>query len=263
MAPDTSYFEASSSSPRSSLPASPTAGESSQANSRRSSADDAERTNTLIITQLPREFFEPSILQALRHHFESYGDIHAWAPLKSFARIILVYYDVDDAEHAKQTCDRLVVGATEYSPGLMLRVYRADPTPIRTGSHIGKNGMDEHYLCPPVQERNFLISPPGSPPVGWEQIQEDPPNATPLADDLIAALRKLELQRNRGSGPEVLLEPQEGVGIGVYVEDCADDMEVEQKEIVTEEGWAYGEMSPGRQQWRPVPTALPPMRVGG
>lgn len=99
-----------------------------------------------------------------------------------------------------------------------------------------------------------MISPPGSPPIGWEPIKEDPPNATPLADDLMAALRKLQIHNNKRSSLEVLLDPHEGSGVGVYVEDCSDEDDAE------EEDWAYGELSSARMKLRPAATALPPMR---
>jgi hypothetical protein len=47
----------------------------------------------------------------------------------------------------------------------------------------------------PDTDKNFLISPPGSPPVGWEQIREDPPNLDTLADDLVRALESLSVDR--------------------------------------------------------------------
>ncbi|KAH9842473.1 Calcipressin [Rhodofomes roseus] len=216
------------------------------------------RTNTLVITQLPATFFEPVVLDALRHHFATYGPVYAWAPLKSFYRIIIVYHSEDDAEHAKESCDHLIVGATQSSPAVVLRVFRADSTTILTPSGSGEGNM---YLRPPEHEKNFLISPPGSPPVGWEPIREEPPNPTPLADDLIVALKKLQVQeesRHRGHGPEVLIEPDEdGVGISVYVEDCSGG-EGGQVQEEPEEDWVYGETAPARTRWKPVPTALPP-----
>ncbi len=103
------------------------------------------------------------------------------------------------------------------SEDFILRVYRAGPNPLI--SH-DQDFPSQNYLRPPVVEKNFLISPPGSPPVGWEAIKEDPPNMTPLADDLIEALRKLQVQQRRKSSFEVLLEPNKESGVGVYVEDC-------------------------------------------
>ena len=48
-----------------------------------------------------------------------------------------------------------------------------------------------------MPERNFLISPPGSPPVGWEQTREEPPNEVALAEDLQRALEQLRVQREQ------------------------------------------------------------------
>lgn len=136
---------------------------------------------------------------------------------------------------------------------VILRVYRADPNPLADAGHTVP---EANYLRPPAIEKNFLISPPGSPPVGWEQIKEDPPNPTPLADDLMQALRKLQVHEKRSS-LEILLDPQEGSGVGVYVEDCGDGYD---DDSITDEDWVYGETAPARAKWRPIATALPPMR---
>jgi hypothetical protein len=130
---------------------------------------------------------------------------------------------------------------------------------------------EANYLRPPAIEKNFLISPPGSPPVGWEPIKEvgetlvyksfpnanwpqEPPNATPLASDLMAALKKLQLNEKHSSGLEVLIEPHDGdSGVGIYVEDCDGDSDE------SDEDWVYGESAPAREKWRPIATALPPM----
>ncbi|KAH9890517.1 Calcipressin [Cubamyces lactineus] len=225
-----------------------------------SSPASPRRTNTLVITRLPPQFFEPIVQQALRSHFETYGPLHAWAPIKGLARVIMVYYSEVDAETAKESNDGLILTGLHDQEEFVMRVYRADPTPIETSETQEHN----HYLRPPANEKNFLISPPGSPPVGWEQIREDPPNSTPLAQDLIAALRRLEIQeeqQRRGAGPEVLLEPEDGVGISVFVEDC--DATEPTVDDTMEEDWVYGETAPSRLRWRPTPTSLPPVSVMG
>lgn len=195
----------------------------------------------------------PSIVDKVLLHFATYGEIHQWVSLeKSFSRIIIVYKYEDDAERAKSRCgDRLVLEATNETPRATLGVYRS----IKV--NLGNNSSEDHYLRPPAIEKNFLISPPGSPPVGWEPVKEDPPNATPLADDLIAALRKLQVHRKRSSR-ELLLEPQDGVGVTVYVEECGGDDQVDDTK---EEDWVYGKPSPMRQQWMPIRTSLPPIRM--
>lgn len=102
-----------------------------------------------------------------------------------------------------------------------------------------------------------MISPPGSPPVGWEPIREDPPNRATLAEDLIAALKKLQLRERHGNR-EVLLEPEEGVGVGVYVEDAdGSDGEEDGDEL----DWEYGTPSPAHLRWKPAPTSMPPMPI--
>ncbi|KAJ7494421.1 Calcipressin [Mycena galericulata] len=230
-----SYFIALSS------PASPT------------SSNDTQRTNTLAITSIPKEFFQPLLLDVLRNHFATYGHINRWVPLPGFSRIIVVYTREDDAETAKIHCDPIVLEQTHDRSQIILRVYRADPNPLLP-MESDDVVPEANYLRPPALEKNFLISPPGSPPVGWAPIKEEPPNATPLADDLMAALRKLQVNERNSSGLEVLLEPHEGEsGVGVYVQNCDGEDEED------EEDWVYGVSAPARAKWRPVATALPPM----
>ncbi|KAJ7174366.1 Calcipressin-domain-containing protein [Mycena filopes] len=202
-------------------PATPSAGTS-----------EIQRTNTLA----------PLLFAVLRDHFTHYGHIDRWVPLPGFGRILIVYTREDDAESAKVHSDPIVLEQTHDRPPITLPVYRADPNPL-----LPKDSDDlvpeANYLRPPAIEKNFLISPPGSPPVGWEPIKEEPPNATPLADDL-----------TYGRAPQtpVLIELEDGgSGVGVYVENC--DGEEEE-----EEDWVYGESAPTRGKWRPV-TALPPV----
>lgn len=225
-----------------------------------------KRTNTLVLTQLPAPFFHPRVMDALHHHFESHGKIRAWAPLKTFARVVLVYESEDSADEAKMYCDGLEIDATPeryvydplqyhslcsdsqaFSSAFVLRVFRADPTPVTP--------PDGTHLRPPAIEKNFLISPPGSPPVGWEQVVEEPPNSVPLAEDLIAALHKLQLVTNATpGGREMILDPEEGSGIGVFVEDC----DVEDIDMDEEPDWPYGEDNPTRMAYKYLPTARPP-----
>jgi hypothetical protein len=141
---------------------------------------------------------------------------------------------------------------------IVLRVYRADSNPLVHND--GDTIPHENYLMPPPVEKNFLISPPGSPPVGWEAVREDPPNVTPLADDLIEALKKLQVHQKRKSSLELVLEPNEESGVGVYVEDFDMTQGHDSEEEVQEEDWVYGVTAPARSKWKPAPTAMPPVK---
>ena len=62
------------------------------------------------------------------------------------------------------------------------KCYFGEPTPI---------GDEKKYLDRPDAGRLFFISPPPSPPVGWEAKHEDPPNKQVHAEDLVSKLEKL------------------------------------------------------------------------
>ncbi|KAF8894820.1 calcineurin-binding protein [Infundibulicybe gibba] len=211
------------------------------------------KTNTVAVTSVPKTFFQPLVLDTLRSHLASYGEINQWVPLPGFGRILVVYEEDDQAELAKRYCDPIVLDGSETRSQITLRVFRADPNPLVPRGEVA-SVPENNYLRPPALEKNFLISPPGSPPVGWEPIKEDPPNSSPLADDLMEALRRLKTQEHN-PGVETLLEPHEGSGVGVYVEDCGITLEPMDDE------WVYGETAPARTKWKPVATALPPMRA--
>lgn len=50
---------------------------------------------------------------------------------------------------------------------------------------------NSRHLTVPKIDRNFLISPPCSPPLGWTSAHETGPNSTTLADDLSHAFARL------------------------------------------------------------------------
>ncbi|KAG9001593.1 carbohydrate-binding module 1 protein [Tulasnella sp. JGI-2019a] len=84
-----------------------------------------------------------------------------------------------------------------------LRVYR--------GAHTNID-EDVDRLPVPHTTKNFLVSPPGSPPVGWEPAVEEPPNTASLAADLLAALQRLQLNRARPTdtpGVQLLMTPDD------------------------------------------------------
>lgn len=92
--------------------------------------------------------------------------------------------------------DRTMLHSSELQT---LRLYRGEMTSIEPVD------PETLHLQVPKQTKNFLISPPGSPPVGWEPIEEEPPNTASLAHDLIAALTRL--QQDQANGDDSFLDP--------------------------------------------------------
>lgn len=91
-------------------------------------------------------------------------------------RIICTFFTTDDAIKIRQVLD----GETVL--GSRVRVYFGVETKIEQG--------DQHLQAPKSQKM-FFISPPPSPPMGWEMRDEEPPNKDVHAEDLAAALSRL------------------------------------------------------------------------
>jgi hypothetical protein len=134
-------------------------------------------SNTLLITNLQDlEIFRPESLQTIKDLINSSARIHSWAPLKSFRRIIVSFFDETSAISIRQILDG------ESIMGERVRVYFGQPTPIEE--------KDEHLPLPDAGKL-FFISPPPSPPHGWEMKFEGAPNKQVHAEDLAEALAKL------------------------------------------------------------------------
>lgn len=82
-----------------------------------------------------------------------------------------------------------------------IRVYFGQPTPI--------NPEDQHLQAPKSQKL-FFISPPPSPPAGWEIREEEAPNKEVHAEDLASALSKLHARPGQGDGSELAALRDEG-----------------------------------------------------
>lgn len=128
---------------------------------------------------------------------------------------------------------------------LVLRLHPLPPTPLALDP-------DDLHLKPPEHAKNFLISPPGSPPEGWEPITEEGPNTSTLADDLQKALERIQLNGRRRGSKEVILE--EG-GVRVEVEDTSTD---ERGDVGVEE-MVQGDVWRMPQQGKILHTARPPV----
>ncbi|XP_058885425.1 calcipressin-1-like isoform X1 [Acipenser ruthenus] len=90
---------------------------------------------------------------------------------KSFRRVRINFSDAVTAAEARVTLHKSDFNGKE------MRLYFAQSL------HIGNSRLE-----PPKPDKQFLISPPASPPVGWEQAKD----ATPAINyDLLCAIAKL------------------------------------------------------------------------
>ncbi|KAK9315127.1 Calcipressin-domain-containing protein [Lipomyces starkeyi] len=157
-------------------------------------------SNTLVFTGLlGSDDFDSDRLLQLRVLVESAssGSLIHWGPVPSFGRIFAVLKTTTDALEVRRKLDGIIYG----SASSRIRIYFADNTPIEPLLSKTRKGpmseierqRDTVHLQLPDPGRLFLISPPPSPPVGWESQLETPPNTNIgfPADILNDALTKL------------------------------------------------------------------------
>ncbi|KAK9351276.1 Calcipressin-domain-containing protein [Lipomyces doorenjongii] len=157
-------------------------------------------SNTLVFTGLlGSDDFDSDHLLRLRVLVESAtsGSLIHWGPVPSFGRIFAVLKTAGDALAVRRKLDGIIYG----SASSRIRIYFAENTPIEPLLSKTRKGpmseierqRDTVHLQLPDPGRLFLISPPPSPPVGWESQLETPPNTNIgfPADILNDALTKL------------------------------------------------------------------------
>lgn len=141
-------------------------------------ADDTVNSEELIaqaviITNLSPDFFDSSTLkEEFEAAFRGIDSEASFNYLKSFRRARVNFTTLDLTLHARHKFNN-----TELC-GQTIKCYFAQ-LPRQTS---------EDHLLPPKPEKMFLISPPCSPPVGWEQNRESEPI---INFELIQALSRL------------------------------------------------------------------------
>ncbi|TPX50591.1 hypothetical protein SeLEV6574_g00799 [Synchytrium endobioticum] len=124
----------------------------------------AQATNTLILVNIPPDAYAQNAC-IVREKLQRYGLVRKLALLPSFSRILAIYERTGDAAIARRDLHltRLCGGETT------IKVYFGEHTDLHMLT------QPPTMLQVPHAEKNFLLSPPGSPPVGWIQMQESGP----------------------------------------------------------------------------------------
>lgn len=161
---------------------------------------------SIIVTNLSSDFFSDlSKKEQFERVFREFDMLATFQYLSSFRRVRVNFRTADAAENARQCVnDREIVGCH-------VNCYHIQ---VRCGSVDGLADRDG-YLHPPLREKNYLVSPPSSPPDDWLQAME----ARPAVDesDLLAAMARLtpgEHEIHSGSSedshPNIVLHVAEG-----------------------------------------------------
>ncbi|KAH8677350.1 putative calcineurin binding protein [Xylariales sp. PMI_506] len=158
-------------------------------------------TNTLLFTNLADiDIFRPENLQTIRDLVSQTAPICSWAPLKSFRRIVVSFADEQAAIQVRSVWDGEAV------MGERCRVYFGQHTSLAQAS-------EDQHLALPDAGKLFFLSPPPSPPHGWETKLEDAPNKQVHAEDLAAALAKLHHRSPAAPGDFSPMSPVDGGSI--------------------------------------------------
>ena len=156
--------------------------------------------------------FDPDIIFYYIRTFRRYSSLNFQNLFANFLFRVRIDFSCRSlAATAKTSMDTALVG------GNTVHVYWLRMCAPSTGGDV--------FLAPPPLEKQFLISPPCSPPVGWEQPRE----GGPVVDyDLLAAVAQLgpgdnhELQPSKSvticgqelTAPSIVVQVCEGGGVG-------------------------------------------------
>ncbi|XP_046751929.1 protein sarah [Diprion similis] len=136
---------------------------------------DEDLPTSVIVTNVdPRVFKDPQIMSGIETLFKQFGEDATFQYFRSFRRMRVNYSSPSAAAHARIQLHQTRYGETD------INCFFAQPvTPI---------DMEDQHLHPPAPTKQFLISPPASPPVGWEPREEGEPLVN---HDLLAAIANL------------------------------------------------------------------------
>jgi len=201
-------------------------------------------SNISIVDDMATEiiFEDKDLKRELEELFKEIDPHATFLYFKAFRRARINYTSPHKAAQARICFNELMF------EGSTVRAFFAQPLDPQPKDADGKE-IDNH-LRPPSPERQFLISPPASPPVGWTQIRESEPNRQTLAPfDLISALANL----TPGEDHE-LYRGTPGTGLPTIIVSTAQEDEVSDRPRGSDVGKRKIEQTRRPpDQWRTIP----------
>ncbi|XP_007227949.3 calcipressin-1a isoform X1 [Astyanax mexicanus] len=131
-----------------------------------------DRPDSLVVCKVAEDLFRDHLLRArFEELFRAFDSEVTFQFFKSFRRVRINFSNALAAAEARAKLHKSDFNGRE------VRLYFAQSV------HIGSPRLE-----PPKPDKQFLLSPPPSPPVGWEQAQD----ATPVINyDLLCAIARL------------------------------------------------------------------------
>lgn len=136
---------------------------------------DEDLPTSIIVTNVDARVFKSDELKSqIEELFKKFGKDATFQYFRSFRRMRVNYNSPNAAANARIQLHQTHFGETD------INCYFAQPvTPI---------DIEDQHLQPPALTKQFLISPPASPPIGWEPREENEPLVN---HDLLAAIANL------------------------------------------------------------------------
>jgi hypothetical protein len=164
--------------------------------------DKDDLPTSIIIRDVPKELFDDiELKENFSSLFTQISENCRIDYLKGFHRVRVVF---TEPEHA--TAAKLILEHHKFN-GVQLKAFFAQNIKLTRRAYQDEEG---HLKLPPL-EKQFLISPPSSPPIGWEQSTEMAPVVCNF--DLMARLAaytvddKYEVHGGDPNQPKIVVTP--------------------------------------------------------
>ncbi|XP_076340511.1 calcipressin-2-like [Tachypleus tridentatus] len=139
--------------------------------------DTSDLPTSLIITNIDQRVFSDQQLKAnFEDLFKNYEEDATFQYFKSFKRARVNFQSPASAAQARIHCHQYQIGEN------CINCYFAQQSSSK------ETDPSDIHLQPPTPEKQFLISPPASPPVGWAPVDEAHPA---INYDILSAIADL------------------------------------------------------------------------